>query len=175
MVALGSRVRSVIAGSRTREKVIEWGIKQYITWAEKDGGYARKSYDPIVTVTAGKPGQNISEITQITQSEMYHLATLQRRALLLEEGDEIHPVQFLMDPPLIYGIMVAGSIVIFVTLNSAFPDDTPKTIAHFNYDDPTMDVWNAFAIAILVTATRDWMTGRLDDLDDLPEKEDIDA
>lgn len=80
-----------------------------------------------------------------------------------------------MDPPLIYGIMIAGTIVIFATLDSAYPDGNARTIAHFNYEDPTMDVWNAFAIAILVTATRDWMCGRKEDLDDLPRKGDIDA
>lgn len=175
LVALGGRIRSVITGSRTREKCIKWGIDQYIKWAEKDGGYNNKIYDPIITITAGKPNEDIAVIAETVESNMRHLASLQRKALLLEEGDGNHPAQFSMEPPLIYGIMIAGTVVVFVTLSSETPNAKVRTIAHFNYDDSTMDVWNAFAIAILVTATRNWMTVRKDDLPDLPEKADVDA
>lgn len=175
LVALGGRIRSVLTGSSTREKRIKWGIQQYIKWAEKDGGYNDKIYHPIITVTAGKPNQDITVIAETTEANMRHLASLQREALLLEEGDENHPAQFSMEPPLIYGVMIAGTVVAFVTLSSETPTAKVRTIAHFNYDDSMMDVWNAFAIAILVVATRDWMTARKEDLRDSPKKADVDA
>lgn len=175
LVKLGSTVRSVLTGSRTREKVIARGIKEYNNWAEKDGCYFNKKYTPILVVTAGKPGQSFDTITQRTERDMQMLATFHRAQVLQEEGDPNFPAKFFVDPPLIYGVMIAGTKVIFVTLDSKHPEDTPRAIADFDFNDPTMDVWNSFAIAIFITATRNWLAEQLKDVPNIRRVEDVDA
>lgn len=175
LVTLGSTVRSVLTGSRTREKIVAHGIRQYNKWAEKDGCYFKKKYTPILAVTAGKPGQSLITITQKTQRDMQMLASFHRGQLLQEEGDVNFPAKFFVDPPVIYGVMIAGTKVIFVTLDSKHPDNTPRAIADFDFNDHTMDVWNSFAIAILITATRDWLAPQLKDVPNTRRIEDVDA
>jgi hypothetical protein len=79
-------------------------------------------------------------------------------------------------PPLLYGIIVAQSIVIFVTLDSANPEAKVRHLTHFDFTDKRMVVWNGFAIAYIITMAKDYIISIRDDLeiDDTPD-EDPDA
>lgn len=151
----------MIAGSRTREEVIKKEIENYIKWAEFDGGYLNKSYIPIITIVALSPGQDIDSLSKTMTDSLESLAAEHRKDLLLEGSDGEEPggapTMYTRVPPLLYGIVIAGAKVIFVTFDSAKEDYKPRTIAHFDFDQDTMDVWNGFAVAILVICVRNYM------------------
>lgn len=73
-------------------------------------------------------------------------------------------------PPLLYGLIVAQSIVIIVTLDSAKPEATVRHMSHFDLTEKGMDVWNGFAIAFVVIMSRNYILSIKDDLeiDDTP-------
>ncbi|OBT75370.1 hypothetical protein VF21_04652 [Pseudogymnoascus sp. 05NY08] len=180
LVTLGSRVRSMIAGSRTREEVIKKEIENYIKWAEFDGGYQNKDYIPIIAIVASTPGQDIDSISKAMTDSLESLATEHREDLLLEGSDGGTPggapTLYARTPPLLYGIVIAGAKVIFITFDAAKDDSKPRTIAHFDFDQATMDVWNGFAVAILVVSVRNYMmTIREHFEDDAMEISDPDA
>ncbi|OBU00362.1 hypothetical protein VE01_01580 [Pseudogymnoascus verrucosus] len=180
LVTLGSRVRSMIAGSRTREEVIKKEVENYIKWAEFDGGYQNKDYIPIIAIVASTPGQDIDSISKAMTDSLESLATEHREDLLLEGSDGGTPggapTLYARVPPLLYGIVIAGAKVIFITFDAAKEDSKPRTIAHFDFDQATMDVWNGFAVAILVVSVRNYMmTIREHFEDDAMEISDPDA
>lgn len=61
--------------------------------------------------------------------------------------------------PTLYGIVIAHTIVSVVTLNAAEPDKPVRSIALFDLGDADADVWNAFAIAIVVVLARNYLVG----------------
>lgn len=134
-------------------------ITNYVRWSEIDGGYHRKAFLPILAVVAGKPGQKIGDISRLMTERLGFLAARHRAALLIDGGVESSaaPPVFAREPPLLYGVIVAGAIVVFVTLDAGDEAAQPRTISHFDFGDRTMDVWNGFAIAIMVISVRNYM------------------
>ncbi|OBT68560.1 hypothetical protein VE03_01751 [Pseudogymnoascus sp. 23342-1-I1] len=171
LVTLGSRVRSMIAGSRTREEVIKKEIENYIKWAEFDGGYQNKDYIPITTIVASSPGQDIDSLSKAMTDSLESLAAKHRDDLLFEGSDGGAPggapTLYARVPPLLYGVVIAGAKVIFITFDAAKDDSKPRTIAHFDFDQDSMDVWNGFAVAILVISVRNYMMTIRDHFDDV--------
>ncbi|KFY01305.1 hypothetical protein V490_00996 [Pseudogymnoascus sp. VKM F-3557] len=161
LVGLGSRVRSLIAGSRTREEIIQKEIENYIKWAEFDGEYHNKYYIPIIALVASSPGQDIDSITKEMTDKLEALAAEHRKDLLIEGSDGGSPggapKLYTRVPPLLYGVVIAGAKVVFLTFDSAKEDYKPRTIAHFDFDQDSMDVWNGFAVAILIISVRNYM------------------
>ena len=55
----------------------------------------------------------------------------------------------------LYGFAVVGCIVALVTLNTGKLEAQTRTLHVMDYRDPGMDVWNAVAVALMVTQARD--------------------
>jgi len=174
LVTLGGRVRSVLTGSRSREQIIKKEIDSYLKWSEVDGGYRHKTFLPIIAVVAGKPGQRIGDISRIMTDQLNFLADQHREALVIEDDQQGNgaPAVYSREPPLLYGIIIAGAIAVFVTLDSAQAGAVPRTISHFDFDQRTMDVWNGFAIAIMVVSVRNYMISIKEHLEDEEEEDD---
>ena len=64
------------------------------------------------------------------------------------------------EPITLYGIIIAHTIVCFVTYDVSYPDKAPRTLALFDFGDPGNDVWNAFAVAIMVVWARNFLLSR---------------
>lgn len=58
---------------------------------------------------------------------------------------------------MLYGVIIRSSIALFVTLDSSKLDAEVRSIAHFDFNNKDMDVWNGFAVAILVVSVRNKM------------------
>jgi hypothetical protein len=72
---------------------------------------------------------------------------------------------FSKPPPVVYGVIIAQCVVVFLTLDSGNPEAKPKTIAHFDLSDKNMDVWNGFALAILVCMVRNQLMASMGEMD----------
>jgi hypothetical protein len=160
----------LIAGSRTQEEVIKKEIENYIKWAEFDGGYQNKKYIPITAIVASTPGQDVGSISKTMTDQLEALAAQHRKHLLVEGSNKGTASSALMlytrTPPLLYGVVIAGAKIVFITFDAAKDDSKPRTIAHFDFDHETMDVWNGFAVAIMVISVRNYMISIREDLDD---------
>ena len=76
-----------------------------------------------------------------------------------EMQDEEEPDEF--DPPLptVYGLVIAYTTVSLITYDSNQPDREIKALALFDFMLNDQDVWNAFAVAIIVVWARDYLDG----------------
>jgi hypothetical protein len=106
---------------------------------------------------------------------MMFLAQKHREHLRILPEGQLHEIgevaKYRRQPPLLYGIIIAQSMVIFVTLDSANPEAKVRHLTHFDFKEKDMDVWNGFAIAFMVIAARNYIMSIKDDLeiDDTPD------
>jgi hypothetical protein len=107
---------------------------------------------------------------------MMFLAQKHRENLATPSEEQNGAVTYKRQPPLLYGIIVAQSMAIFVTLDSANPDAKVRHLTHFDFKEKDMVVWNGFAIAFIITMAKDYIISIRDDLeiDDTPDT-DVDA
>ena len=62
--------------------------------------------------------------------------------------------------PTLYGVVVARTIMAFVTYDAALTESNVRNLALFNWRDQGQDVWNALAVALMVVQAREvlvWM------------------
>jgi hypothetical protein len=160
---------------RRPEVLITREVKSYIKWAENDGDYRKRRFIPVLSFVSAKPRQTTDSLSNKITSEMMFLARKHRENLALSTGED-GIVKYRRQPPLLYGIIVAQSIVIFVTLDSANPEAKVRHLTHFDFMEKRMVVWNGFAIAYIITMAKDYIISIRDELeiDDTPDP-DVDA
>jgi len=170
VLSLGGRVKEKLDIGKPVEKLIAKEIKNYIKWSEMDGGYAKLRFFPVLAVVTARPNQDIASITAGITNQMIFLAEKHRDNLAIHPAgliNELGEVQlYTRQPPLLYGIIVAQSMAIFVTLDSSNPDAQIRHLAHFDFKEKDMDVWNGFALAIIVIVARNYMMSIKDELEE---------
>lgn len=112
------------------------------------------------------------------EAQLSLLALHHRRELAVHSEDEEAPKVYTRPPPLLYGILIVRSKFIVCTLDSALEgeDVNVRTIAAFDFSEIGMDIWNSFAMAIVVITVRNYLM-RLNEMGELSsndESEDTD-
>lgn len=180
LLSLGGRVKDKIEAERHCEGLIVKEVQNYIKWSEMDGGFDKLRFIPILTVVGARPNQPVSSITKSLTDQMEFLAKQHRGHLTLPQPrtNELGGVElYSRRPPMLYGILVARTFTLFVTLDSANPEAKLRSIAHFDFKEKDVDVWNGFALAIIVIVARNYMMSIKDELevDDDDSSSDPDA
>jgi hypothetical protein len=151
-------------------------VRSYIKWAEKDGGFDKLRFIPVLAVVTAQPGQSIESISSELTCQMEFLAEKHRKHLALPPGGHINELgeveMYTRQPPLLYGIIVAQTLAIFFTLDSADPTATVNHLTHAQFLDKKMDAWNEFAIALTIIVARNYIMSIKDELE--PDDEDSD-
>ncbi|KAM3072361.1 hypothetical protein ACMFMG_009170 [Clarireedia jacksonii] len=168
---LGWRLQARKSVNGPTEALMEQIIQHYITWTEKDGGYHRKKFIPVLCLIRGRWGASSSEVQKTLKDQMNYLARRHRETLLLPKpittatGEvEIYSRR----PPIIYGILCAQMKTIFVTMDSSDPNAAIRHIGHCDFDDSTKHFWNGLSIAIVATVAKRYMMSIKDELEDDP-------
>lgn len=167
LLSLGDRVKDKIEARRPTERLMSKEIESYIKWSEMDGGFNKLRFAPVLTVVAAAHREAINSISASITEKMENLAQRHRSGLMLDEPrtNEVGEVEiYSRQPPLLYGIIVAQSMAIFVTLDSANPEAKIRHLAHFDFKDKDMNVWNGIALAIIVIVARNYMISIKDEL-----------
>jgi len=163
-------------------------IESYIRWSERDAGLRRGKHIPVLAVSTAQAGQSTQDVIDSVTAKLQHLAGRYREKWRIHpsvegSGENDHgdkekgkEDEFEHDLPTLYGLVIAHTIVAVVTLNATQPDKPVRSIALFDLGDDEQDVWNAFAIAIVVVLARNYLiglrqfesesTGHQQDLDD---------
>ena len=176
MLGLGLRVKETLDLGKPVDHMITKEIKNYMKWAETDGGYATRRFIPVYAMVTLRRDGDIATIAAALNDQMSFLAKAHRDNLTLIDGARVNGdgnvETYTRNPPLIYGIIVAHGRLIFVALDSSNPQAKVKHIAHFNMLEKHMEVWNGFAIAILVVTIRNYMMTIIDELEEEDDAED---
>lgn len=168
LLSLGDRVTDKIQVSRPTERLMAKEVESYIKWSQMDGGYNKLHFIPVLTVVAAAHREAISSISDSITEKMENLAKQHREDLMLAEPrpNKVGRIElYSRQPPLLYGIIIAQSMAIFVTLDSANPEAKIRHVAHFDFKDKGVNVWNGLAIAIIVIVARNYMMSIKDELE----------
>ncbi|KAI1006586.1 hypothetical protein K3495_g1634 [Podosphaera aphanis] len=171
LLNLGVRVRDNVLTHAPTEKLIIKEINNYTKWSERDGGYVKMRYIPVLATIAARPKQTIDSLSSAIDGKMRALAEEYRIAYtnpqeLHEGGHEYGEIEnYIRRPPLLYGIIVAQTIVILVTLDSSNPDATIRHMQHFDFTEKGTDAWIGLAIAMTVIVARNYIMSIKDELE----------
>ena len=164
------------------ETLITRYIQQYIKWSHQDGNLDTKTPIHALKVITARGDEPVKDVVDRASQELHDLGHQYRKKWLLpkaskvqkppkvqaanvvdntadngEEEVEEEPDEF--DPPLptVYGLVIAYTTVSLVTYDSNQPDREMKALALFDFLLDDQDVWNAFAIAMVVVWARDYL------------------
>lgn len=168
LLSLGGRVKDKVEAGRPCERLMAKEIENYIKWSEMDGGFSNLRFIPVLTVVAARQKEAISSISKSITDQMEFLAEKHRENLILDEPqtNELGEVKiYSRKPPLLYGIIVAQTMTIFVTLDSSNPEAKIRHLAHFDFKEKGVDVWNGLAVAIIVIVARNYLMSIKDELE----------
>ena len=156
--------------------------KKYITWSIKDVGLNEKRITPLVAVMAAPHSEAIQKTVTRMTSELQALAATWRAvwADAQQEADGRNDTKvngtsagikrkredtetLALDAqtsteeplPTLYGIVIARTIMAFVTYDAALEDSNVRNLALFNWRDPGQDVWNILAVALMIVQARE--------------------
>lgn len=168
LLSLGDRVKDKIEVRRSTERLMAKEIASYVKWSEMDGGFNKLRFIPVLTVVAAAHREVIDSISSSITEKMESLAKKHRDNLMLGEPrtNEVGEAEiYSRQPPLLYGIIVAQSMAIFVTLDSANPEAKIRHLAHFDFKDKDVNVWNGIALAIIIIVARNYLMSIKDELE----------
>lgn len=152
------------------DRWISWAVKDFVRWAETDGGYRKLLYIPVLVVINARPTQTTDSISKSIESQLKFLAQRHRENLAIvperPSKGAGQAVTFRRSPPLLYGMMIVNSIVVCVTLESASPEAKVEHLSHFDFGDKKMAVWNGFALASIITMQKRRILSIKDDLEE---------
>ncbi|RKF76954.1 hypothetical protein GcC1_067015 [Golovinomyces cichoracearum] len=180
LLNLGVRVRDNLLTGAPTNKLIAREIHNYIKWSERDGKYSRMRFLPVLTTVIARPKQSMNSLSAAINSQMNFLAQRHRESLIIPETHDEQENNFrgkdnyIKQPPLLYGVIVAHTVIIFVTLDSANVDATVKHMQHFDFREQGADAWNGFAIAILIIVARNYIMSIKKELEDDESDLDVD-
>jgi hypothetical protein len=179
LLSLGDRISDKILAGKPAEKPMAKEIANYVKWSEMDGGLNKLHFIPVLTVVAAAHKEAIDSISASITDQMECLAKKHRENLMLEEPrtNEVGDVElYSRQPPLLYGIIIAQSMTIFVTLDSSNPEAKIRHLAHFDFKERNMNVWHGVALAIIVIVARNYLMSIKDELEaDNEDSSDPDA
>ncbi|KAK6356573.1 hypothetical protein TWF718_000924 [Orbilia javanica] len=161
LVNVGGQVRdrTEMNPSAPVEPLIFQEIKNFLTWAEKDGEISLSS---ILAINYNRSKNGSSKATsEKTERKMKSMANeLQAKYQQSPRkktplGDDIES----MDTParqlaVIYGITVYNCVAALSSLSSSDPDADVKTHVVLDWTDVGLDIWNAIAVAIFIVSCR---------------------
>lgn len=185
LLAAGTYVRDNLEFGRSTEKPLEKAVQSYVTWSEKDGGFRNLRHLPVLVVVAARRGEKIDAISSSITSQLSFLAAQHRDFLRVPPtgpsdaggaaAAEDEEETYRRPPPLLYGIIVAQTVTIFVTLDSAKPDSKIRHLQHYDYKVTGQDVWNGIAVAMVVIVARDYIMKAKEDFKEEDPASDEDA
>ncbi|MCJ1378498.1 hypothetical protein MMC17_001597 [Xylographa soralifera] len=199
LLELGARVRDCVSLNIPPEKLITHYIQQYIKWSHQDGDLATKNPIPALKIVTARGNEPVEDVVDRASQELHDLGHQYRENWLLpkspkapkppkaqaadgvdntadidvdEEEEEEEPDEFYPPLPTVYGLVITYTTVSLVTCDSNQPDREMKALALFDFMLDDQDVWNAFAIAIVVVWARDYLVSL--GWDDVPQIAKID-
>ena len=172
LVELGQRVRRKVYVNKPPEWIMRKQFEEYITWSLKDAClHKKKGSLPLISVTHGAAQVSSSELQSRMFEQLAGLARSWSRALDPESLDQDGL------PPL-YAIVVSFTVIGIVSYVAegtgnhpiGSPSNHLRTIGTYHFHNADYDVWNAFAVAILVIHCRNKLievleSGRVPDYD----------
>lgn len=166
---LGSRLNLNLDNHATR---LRTGINAYIRWADRNGGYDKLRFIPVIVVLEVKNHHTTTQIMKRLNDQLHFLAAKHREYLSINEPGEVET--YTRRPPLLYGLVIVRSSVFISTLDSANPNAVIRNIHRVDFSAQDQSFWNGLAVALTVCCARTYTMSIKDELEPDDEEPDPD-
>lgn len=101
-----------------------------------------------------------ADLSSRTKARIYGLASSLRTRVTANSAYTQSPAPLTLDgepvkaPSVIYGIAILHCVAVLSSLNIHDKIEEIKTLVVLDWSDKTLDLWNAIAVALLVTSAR---------------------
>ncbi|MCJ1229027.1 hypothetical protein MMC12_005691 [Toensbergia leucococca] len=169
LTSLGTRIRDQEACKLRPEPLMHREIALYQKWSEQDASFEYLSFIPALAIVSARPGETTQSIANRIEKRLhalgrrYRARNLVRRPsvacideeqnVCIEDAEEME--QCLQQLPTLYGIVITGSTVGFVSYDARVPGKKTQTVGLAHFNNEIQDVWNALAVAIVVCWARE--------------------
>ncbi|KAI9761014.1 MAG: hypothetical protein M4579_001277 [Chaenotheca gracillima] len=187
LLSLGKGVRERVLLRQPTEAYIKRELEAYIKWSERDIGFTKKPYIPLIAFATpkdkgtGRNGKATAELEAQIRRKIKVLASRYRQDFSVQKSVESQspgdtsehlpskhataslrsttPVmnEFAHQPPTLYGMLILHTVVAIATFNSANLESPLRTVAILDLGKFGQDVWNGLAIGAAVICARDWL------------------
>ncbi|KAA8571111.1 hypothetical protein EYC84_000460 [Monilinia fructicola] len=167
---LGRRVHDRYhSGNGSPEHQMKIWIRKYVDYTEKEGGYHKKKFIPVLCLVQGRWKASAAETTKRLQDQMAFHAESWRRSLLRPSPilNALGETEiYFRRPPIIYGILYIQAKALFVTLDSSNPEAKIRDIHVCDFLDSSKHFWHAVSVAIVAKIAQKYMETFKDELED---------
>ncbi|RAL63999.1 hypothetical protein DID88_003187 [Monilinia fructigena] len=167
---LGRRVHDRYhSGNGSPEHQMKIWIRKYVDYTEKEGGYHKKKFTPVLCLVQGRWKASAAETTKRLQDQMAFHAESWRRSLLRPSPivNALGEIEiYFRRPPIIYGILYIQAKALFVTLDSSNPEAKIRDIHVCDFLDSSKHFWHAVSVAIVAKIAQKYMETFKDELED---------
>ena len=161
MFELGGWVRDrVFLKGRVRpEDQVRRTMNAYMKWAEEDARLDKKTAIPLLAIETAPASVDANEIQERARRKLARLAARYREAFRVLQSIENSPgsrtsTQLSYPVPTLYAIIASHTLIALTAYNPGDAAPEVKSVAFFDMKDKDYDVWNAFALAIVVCHVR---------------------
>ena len=157
LLGAGNRLRDQILASKNPAPNLARAITAYIKWSTTDSALSSQYYIPAIAVTAAHVRETVQQTVDRNTAALRRLAAQYRLAWGYDalDEDEEQP-----QGPILYGVIAYKTIMAFVTYDAGQAEGgEARNLALFDWNEEGQDVWNAFAVALLVCSVREWALG----------------
>lgn len=166
LLELGGRVRSRaeaykgLNSYKTPEIQAQNYLKAYVKWANKDCDLDLKTTIPLLTIIARPLTYSSEAMTALATKRLAKLASRYKEAFSILQSIEASPSPstastILSNPlPTLYALACSHQVIALAAYNPNHENPGLKMVAIFDLSEIRHDVWNAFAMAILVCHCR---------------------
>lgn len=171
LLELGPRIREAVVRENPPEKYTERKLLDYTKWAGKDSGLNTKRTIPIIATVYAQKNSSAETMQRSAIRKLRKLAARYTRALHVETSIEVSPgstntTKLATEIPTLYAVIASHTIVALIAyrveLDTGFAvpadekegEDGTKIVAYFDMSNKNHDVWNCYALAILIVHAR---------------------
>ncbi|WPH04414.1 Hypothetical protein R9X50_00730500 [Acrodontium crateriforme] len=172
LLELGPRIREAVARENyPPEKCTERKLMEYTKWASRNSGLDVKRIIPIIATVYAQKNSSPETMQHEAIRKLRKLAARYTEALHVETSIEVSPsstntTKLATEIPTLYAIIASHTIIALIAyrveLDTGFLDpaheqegnDGTKVVAYFDMSNKNHDVWNCYALAILIVHAR---------------------
>lgn len=132
----------------TPERQVDRYLKEYMKWTDREADLNKRTAIPIIALVIGSPKATVPVLQETARRHLAKLATKYQNAYSALPSSAQYEISQL------YALIASNTVVALVAYRPDTPEQSVRTVAYFDLGVVEYDVWNAFALAIIMCHAR---------------------
>lgn len=151
LIQAGNYARERQESGQNAAQLLARELNNYIKWSYRDAKLDSDDYIPLIIVNFALKNEDLETTNARTQDRVRELGDQ-----YLQLWGDAEP-KFESSPPTIFHIFIARTVMGFGSYDTSAKQPEFRNIFFTDWKQRGHDLWNAMAIALLVSQTRTWL------------------